>query len=147
MPPTTSLYLLDTNILVHFIRGDEVLARVRAIYHPLLIEPTPIISVVTVGELRSLAIQFDWQSGKVDRTEFCLGYFRRVSIDSADIIEAYAVLDAHTRRAGHTLGKNVAWIAATASVTGARLLTADRDFDRLDPHFLTLERIDLATKN
>jgi len=34
------------------------------------------------------------------------------------------------------MGKNDLWIAATAHVTGATLLTTDKDFDHLDPQFL-----------
>jgi predicted nucleic acid-binding protein len=139
LPP---LYLLDTNVLVHLIRGDAVWARVRAKYQPLLIDPRPLISVVTAGELRSLALQFNWQAAKIDQMEFCLGYFQWVSIDDPEIIRAYAVIDAHGHRTGHPLGKNDAWIAATAAVTGARLLTTDKDFDRLDPLFLSRDRID-----
>jgi tRNA(fMet)-specific endonuclease VapC len=65
-----------------------------------------------------------------------------VSIDDSEIIRAYAVIDAHSQRTGQPLGKNDAWIAATASVTGARLLTTDKDFDRLDPLFLLHDWID-----
>ncbi len=118
LPP---LYLLDTNVLVHLVRGDAVWVRVRATYQPLLADPRPILSVVSAGELRSLALQFNWQAQKIDQMEFCLGYFPRVSIDDEEIVRAYAMIDAHAQRAGHPLGKNDAWIAATASVTGARL--------------------------
>lgn len=142
MPALPPLYLLDTNILVHLVRGDAVWVRVRTTYQPLLIEPRPLISVVTAGELRSLALQFNWQTDRIDQLDFYLGYFKRVSIDDADIIRAYAVIDAHCRRIGQPLGKNDAWIAATASVAGARLLTTDKDFDRLDPLFLSRDWID-----
>ena len=80
--------------------------------------PAPIISVVTAGELRSLAFQFNWQAAKVDQMEFYLGYLKRVSIDDAEILQAYAVIDAHCQRIGQPLGKNDAWIAATASMMG-----------------------------
>jgi tRNA(fMet)-specific endonuclease VapC len=136
------LYLLDTNVLVHLVRGDAVWARVRAKYQPLLIDPRPILSVVTAGELRSLALQFNWQAEKIDQMEFYLGYLKRVSIDDSEIIQAYAVIDAYRQRTGRPLGENDGWIAATASVTGARLLTTDRDFDRLDPLFLSHDWID-----
>ena len=43
------------------------------------------------------------------------------------------------------MGKNDVWIAATAAVTGATLLTTDRDFDRLTPQFLTRVWIDPDT--
>ena len=142
MPQLPILYLLDTNILVHLVRGDAVWGRVRATFQPLLTDPRPIISVVTAGELRSLAFQFNWKTEKIDQVEYYLGYFKRVSIDDAEIIRAYSVIDAQTQRIGQPLGKNDAWIAATASVTGARLLTTDKDFDQLDPVFLSRDWID-----
>ena len=145
MPALSPLYLLDTNVLVHMIRGDAVSAHVRATISRSLIDPRPLVSVVTAGELRSLALQFNWQGGKIDQMEFYLGYFRRVSIDAPEIIQAYAVIDAHAQRIGQPLGKNDAWIAATASVTSARLLTTDKDFDRLDPLFLSRDWIDPDT--
>jgi len=43
------------------------------------------------------------------------------------------------------MGKNDLWIAATAAVTGATLLTTDRDFDKLAPRFLAREWIDPET--
>jgi predicted nucleic acid-binding protein len=142
VPDLPPLYLLDTNVLVHLVRGDAVWARVRATYQPLLIDPRPLISVVTAGELRSLALQFNWQAEKIDQMDFYLGYFQRVSIDDPEIIRAYAVIDAHCQRTGQPLGKNDAWIAATAAVMGARLLTTDKDFDQLDPLFISRDWID-----
>jgi tRNA(fMet)-specific endonuclease VapC len=41
------------------------------------------------------------------------------------------------------MGKNDLWIAATASVLSATLLTTDKDFDHLKDVFLSLERISL----
>jgi predicted nucleic acid-binding protein len=40
------------------------------------------------------------------------------------------------------MGKNDLWIAATASVLKAKLLTTDRDFDHLDSEFLEVIYID-----
>lgn len=54
------LYLLDTNILIHFVRADAVWASVRQRYSLFAIEPKPLISVVTAGELRSFAYQRQW---------------------------------------------------------------------------------------
>jgi hypothetical protein len=50
-------YLLDSNILVHMVRESLLADYVRLTYKPLLADPRPAISVVTEGELRSLAIQ------------------------------------------------------------------------------------------
>jgi tRNA(fMet)-specific endonuclease VapC len=41
------------------------------------------------------------------------------------------------------MGKNDIWIAATASVLNAVLLTTDNDFDHLHDEFLTVARVDL----
>ena len=138
----SELYILDTNILVHLVRADAVWQRIRGKHALLLRDPRPVISVVTDGELRSLAYQFHWQSDKRSQMEFVLGYFSRATIDHPRILDAYAVLDAHTQGLGHPMGKNDLWIAATAHATGACLLTTDRDFDQLSPQFLNREWLD-----
>lgn len=137
-----TLFLLDTNILVHLVRGDAVGERIRATYTPTLVEPRPLISIITEGELRSLAYQFRWGKSKVEKALFYLSYFKRVSIDQPEIYEAYAVIDAYSLSVGQSMGKNDLWIAATAHVLGATILTTDFDFDHLDPQFLHREWID-----
>jgi tRNA(fMet)-specific endonuclease VapC len=102
-----------------------------------MIEPRPLLSVVVAGELRSLAYQFQWGKAKLDKASFLLNYFQRISIDDPDIIEAYAVLDAYSESVGRKMGKNDLWIAATAKVMVATILTTDKDFDHLSPDFVT----------
>lgn len=145
-PTLPPLYLLDTNVLVHYVRASNVWEQVRSKYQPLLIEPRPVISVVTVGELRSLALQWKWGNKKLDHLEYALGFFRVLTIQDPDVIRAYATLDAYCESLGQSLGKNDVWIAATAVATGACLLTTDRDFDRLAPQFLTREWINPDTR-
>ena len=130
------LYLLDTNILIHYVRDDGIWRRIRDEYQLLLIDPTPIISIVTAGELRSLALQWAWGPAKLDRMEFILGYLDVVPVEDSVIVANYAEIDAHFQLRGRKLGKNDLWIAATAVRFDARLLTTDRDFDELDPLFL-----------
>ena len=97
---------------------------------------TPIISRVSEGELRSFAIQRSWGPAKLDQLEFHLVHFNIQSIDNPKLVRAYATLDAYAVSVGVTMGKNDLWIAATAVVTGATLLTTDRDFDVFAPRFL-----------
>src|SRR5258707_11440967 len=104
-------YLLDTNILVHFVRSDAIWRHIRATYSPLLVDPRPLISIVTVGELRSLANQFGWQAAKRSQMDFVSSYFRRISIDADRILDAYGMIDAHTQNIGQPMGKNDLWIA------------------------------------
>lgn len=141
------IYLLDTNLLVHFVRGSAVWEIVRGTYQPLTAEPRPIICVVSVGEIRSLAAQWNWGGRKTSQMEFAVGFFRVVSIHEPAILNMYATLDSFCEGIGQPMGKNDVWIAATAAVTGATLLTTDRDFDRLCPQFLTRVWIDPDTKS
>ena len=77
--------------------------------------------------------------------EFLLGYLESIFIDSREIVDVYSTIDSNLQRRGQVMGKNDLWIAATAIVHDATLLTTDADFDRLHPHFLTVERISPAT--
>jgi tRNA(fMet)-specific endonuclease VapC len=138
----TVLYLLDTNILVHQVRRDAVGERIRKIYSPLLAEPRPLISFVTEGELRSLSFQLGWGNDKTEQAHFLLTYFQRATIETEEVLQAYALIDTFSERMGRSMGKNDLWIAATAHTTGATLLTTDKDFDHLDSVFLKREWID-----
>lgn len=68
-----------------------------------------------------------------------------MDINHPDILSAYGELDDLSERAGRPMGKNDLWIAATAKVSGATLLTTDGDFDHLDPAHLTRIRVDQQT--
>ena len=140
------LYLLDTNILVHFVRDSALWVRIRSAYGLLTAVPTPQLSLVSSGELQSLSMQWDWGDRKLDQMDFALGFFRVRSIDDPEIILLYAAIDSFSESVGRPMGKNDVWIAATASVTGATLLTTDRDFDHLVPRFLKRDWIDPETR-
>jgi tRNA(fMet)-specific endonuclease VapC len=133
--------VLDTNILVHMVRGDQTGQQVKSIYEPLMATPRPSICIVTDGELRSLSAQFEWGEQKSTQALFLLSYFMRINIDAVKILEAYAAIDNYSLRMGRSMGKNDLWIAAAASVKGAILLTTDDDFDHLDGVFLTIRKI------
>jgi predicted nucleic acid-binding protein len=62
-----------------------------------------------------------------------------IDIDHPDILDAYGEIDHASRTSGRSMGKNDVWIAATAKVTKATLLTTDVDFDHL--HGTHLDRI------
>ena len=133
MPATL---ILDTNILVHYVRGDVLQQQIEATHQLYLAEEVPFISYVTVAELRSLAIQFGWGVTKRVQLNYLLATFRHIPIEEPRILEAYADIDAYSVAQGFEMGKNDVWIAATAHVTGAILLTTDKDFDHLDGKFL-----------
>ncbi len=138
----TPRYVLDTNLLVHHVRDDATWDRIREDYQLLLIEPKPIISIATTAELKSLSKQFHWGRAKLDKMDFLLGYLDEIPIDDHKLVDHYATIDAHTQNRGEKMGKNDLWIAATAVLADATLLTTDTDFDQLHPHFLNVERIE-----
>ncbi|MGH9845169.1 MAG: type II toxin-antitoxin system VapC family toxin [Blastocatellia bacterium] len=135
------LYLFDTNILVHLVRDDLTGQEIRAKFTPYTRDPKPLICVVTDGELRSLSLQFRWGSQKIDKMNFALDYFGRVPIEPKEVLETYAAIDAYSKAKGIKMGKNDIWIAASAVITNARILTTDEDFDHLDPDFIAVDRL------
>jgi tRNA(fMet)-specific endonuclease VapC len=141
-PPIVPLYLMDTNILVHYVRRDVLGQHIEANYSLLTTPVIPLISVVTEGELRAFALKNGWGHSKIQQLEYLLTCVSRVSIDDPGIITAYAAIDAFSERIGITMGKNDCWIAATANVTGSRLLTTDLDFEHLSGVFLDRDWID-----
>lgn len=134
-PP--SLYLLDTNILLAYIRDSALSMWIEAVHGLLTLRLIPGYSIVSEGELRVLALRLNWGAARLRRLEHLLTTFTRISLDVSGVIDAYATIDAYTVRAGRPMGKNDVWIAATANAIGATLLTTDRDFDHLDPIFVT----------
>jgi tRNA(fMet)-specific endonuclease VapC len=135
-------YLLDTSIVIVYLGAGDLARRIEAIYALRTTPVVPLISVVTEGELESAARQFGWGKERQRELRILIGQFQSISLGFPGIIEAYGEIDDYSRRLGRVMGKNDVWIAATAHVTSARLLTLDRDFDHLDPSFLTHDYID-----
>jgi tRNA(fMet)-specific endonuclease VapC len=137
-----ALFLLDTNILVHYVRGDRVWRLIQSRYSLLIRDPSPIISVVTIGELKSLAQRLRRGLRRLLNVDFILGYFDALTIDDERVYDAYATIETYTRTIGRPMGKNDLWIAATTYVAGATILTTDHDFDHRAPQFLAVDWID-----
>lgn len=124
-------YLLDTNILVHLIRGDETGKRVDERFGLRENLLTCAISVVTVGEMLSLAQRRQWGANKMQDLGKLLGRLLQIDLGDRNILEAYAVIDNFSKDRTCDMGKNDLWIAATAKATGYTLLTNDKDFRHL----------------
>ena len=76
-----------------------------------------------------------------------------VDINTDRIIQRYAEVDAYSQgkdrskplpsgMSSRNMGKNDIWIAATASVLNATLVTTDTDFDHLNGVFLNVAYVD-----
>jgi tRNA(fMet)-specific endonuclease VapC len=123
--------LLDTSILVALIRGNPLGHHVDATYGIRTSLSRSMISIVTVGEVYSLSRQFAWGSKKHEKLEALLNELVWLDINQPQILSAYGEIDHASKSMGRKMGKNDVWIAATARVCGATLLTTDTDFDHL----------------
>lgn len=145
MIPSDSLILLDTNILVHLARGDALGRRVDEDHNLRARRDRPLVSVVTAGELASVVLKWSWGEKKRQFVHDLLLELVPVPVTPGQLVDAYGEIDhftEHVQKPARPMGKNDLWIAATAHVTGATLLTSDEDFDHLAPRFFSLVRVD-----
>ena len=122
-----TLYLLDTNIASHVIKGDIPRVRERLAAVPLR---SVAISVVTRAELRYGVAKRGHPPGLATRVhEFLI----RVEVLSwtPDVADVYGDLRAACEAAGVTLSPLDMMIAAHAKAAKATLVTRDRVFRRI----------------
>jgi tRNA(fMet)-specific endonuclease VapC len=144
-------FVFDTGMIVGYVRGASFTQFVDKKYQPLEPPNLSVISAVSKGEILSLAIQFGWGAQKKQILQEILAKLPAVDIRRTQIIERYAEIDSYSQGkypnkplpvSPRNMGKNDVWIAATASVLGAKLLTIDKDFDHLNGVFLDVLYID-----
>lgn len=147
-------YVLDTNILLIYLRDKRLVKYIDKKYQLLSVSNNPIISLVSIGEIKSIALRNGWsvkQQSKI--TEFTK-QFLIADINAEAIIQRYAEIDAFSQRKlpgkqllsnARNMGKNDLWIASTASILNAPLLTTVKDFHHLDNEFLHVEFIDFES--
>ena len=142
-PMTT--FLLDTNILVGFIREASWALRAREEFLLGDQDVMVVTSVVCQGEILALAEKRGWGEEKRIELASLLAKVPTVDINKQAILNAYALIDAWTHGKSVTaphdasppkpavsMGKNDLWIAATAHASKATLLSTDKNFDHLD---------------
>jgi len=142
--------LFDTGILVGMVRKAPWVEPVILKYPSAT--NIHLISIVSKAELYSLAFQFNWGTSKRQILEGILNAISFTDINNNRIIDAYAKIDAYSKgkltsnplppgHGAYKMGKNDLWIAATAHVLNARLVSTDKDFDHLNNVFFDLEYI------
>lgn len=148
-------YIFDTNILLHFLRGSLIKSTITETYEPLSSKHKVVISVVTLGEIHSIAIQNKWGAGRMIALETLYKEFIIADIHAENVIQRYAEIDAYSQgrlpgkalgKSSRNMGKNDLWIAATASVLNATLISTDQDFDHLKDVFLPFLKIENSQK-
>jgi tRNA(fMet)-specific endonuclease VapC len=146
-------YLLDTNIILIYIRNNEITQRLENQLNLFSGEHNLIISVVSIGELKSIAKQNQWGKTKWRKMQAIINDFLIADINTEEIIDKYAEIDAFSQgklseyplgSSARNMGKNDLWIAATASVLNLELITTDDDFEHLRQEFIQLRKIELS---
>lgn len=144
-------YVLDTNILLIYLRDPLTKAQIEQQYDPFAAPNNPIISIVSVGEIKSIALQNQWSGKRLAAVEALLQKAIITDIKYEPILQNYAEIDAFSQGrlmarplglSARNMGKNDLWIAATAAVSNAQLLTTDHDFDHLHGNFLTVVTVE-----
>lgn len=89
--------VLDTNILVHWLRGKDAGEKLRTDYALGNRTPRPILPLVVKAEIKSLALQFGWGPEKNKSLDELLRELPIAEISSEPVIGAYASLADSTR--------------------------------------------------
>jgi len=145
-------YLLDTNILLVYVRADQVARAIEKDLKLMTGNHNLTTSIVSVGEIKSIAIKNKWGNRKIKRLEDLLENFLVADINVEEIVDRYAEVDAYSQGklpgekvdfSSRNMGKNDLWIAATGSVLKMVLITTDGDFDHLGGKYLKIKKLNL----
>jgi len=138
------LLLLDTNVLIHLARADEVGKWVAENYRLEERAERPLLCTVVEAEIRALASYRKWGARKLEELGKLLDECVRVEVDRPAVIDSYVELYSFARSTGRAIwqkNQNDLWLAATARATDAILLTQDADFDFLHPEQIQVELV------
>ncbi len=145
-------FLFDTNIILIYLRDQFAKQTIENIFNPFDLANVVLASVVTIGELKSFSLNNKWGKTKIQKMEELLLRCAVVDINTEDVLNRYAEIDAFSQGrlaskplnlSARNMEKNDLWIPATASVLNATLLTTDNDFDHLNKEFLDVAKIEL----
>ena len=150
-----SRFLLDTNILLGFVREAAWAIKARADYGLGDSETMVFTSVICRGEILALAEKLGWGKDKRRRLDDILETIPTLDINQPAILDAYARIYAWTRgrpavspdgaeppQPARPMGQNDMWIAATTHVSNATLLSTDTDFEYLAGIWLAFTLVD-----
>jgi len=138
--------LFDTNILMALSRNFRAKEAMKVINPD---DKQIFVSVATIGELKSLALQNNWGQHKLQSLNEIFDEITVVDINE-NFIDIYVEIDAYSQRRNprikdysfstpRNMGKNDLWIASTAALLGLKLITTDNDFNHLHDVFLEVE--------
>jgi tRNA(fMet)-specific endonuclease VapC len=138
-------YVLDTSTVLNLIRGKDLGKQIDAAYGLVVSMHRQTISIVTHGELKTLAKRRYWGPAKQQALAAALGNLVTINIDSDPLVDAYVRVEEACRSTPggeRKMGQNDMWIAATALLSGLPLITTDKDFNHLNGRVITVHWVD-----
>jgi predicted nucleic acid-binding protein len=113
--------VVDTDVLSFLFKNHPIANR----YDGDLAGSAPLISFMTVAEVERWALQYEWG---LQRLHSLHAYLRRFTVvpSSPDLCHTWAEVTIAARRAGRRIACEDAWIAATAMLYEAPLVTHNR---------------------
>lgn len=146
-------YILDTNILVAYLRKADIYHFIERTYKPFDKSNFSAISIVSHGELFTIAKRNNWGRQKIQALEEILRNIMSIPIDNSQLTRAYAEIETYSQNwdaskplpmgvSPRNMKDNDLWIAATAHATRSTLLTTDGDFHHLDGVYFPLIELD-----
>ncbi len=139
-----SRFILDTNMLLGFVREAPWAIKIRADYRLGDSETMVFTSVICRGEILALAEKFGWGKERRRSLDDVLEMIPTLGINQPAILDAYARIDAWTHgkpvasprsvlppKPAVSMKQNDMWLAATTHASDATLLSTDTDFEHL----------------
>jgi tRNA(fMet)-specific endonuclease VapC len=129
-------YLLDSNVILKCLQNQAFKDHLQGSTEVFSADNQAIMSIVSIGELKAIALRNGWGATKTGLMLNFLEQFIILGINAEDITDKYAEIDAFSQGkhlslnhglSARNMGKNDLWIAASASITKATLLTLDKD--------------------
>lgn len=145
--------LLDTSVILHYMRDDELSRKIEATHH-LVSDPGKLVllTAINIGEMEGFFLRKGYGEKQTARWKRLIDKAIILNVDGKDakLMKAYAEIQAFcqnnhpTLKSGNskTIGQNDMWIAAIANVTQSTLFTKDPDFDHLKGVFVELVKIE-----
>ncbi len=118
-------YLLDSNVVIELLRGDQ------AVQARLAIEPETFVNVVVLGELYFGARKSKNVDRNVERIEEFAGNISILGCEH-ETSRRYGALKRDLAAHGRLIPENDIWIAATALQHGLTLVTRDTHFEAVE---------------
>lgn len=144
-------YLFDTNIILHLVRGSLEYQMWNQTYQFFDKDNVVMTSLISIGEMESLAHQLNWGDIKRQKLADVLSQTKIVNLNAMTAL-TYARIDAYSQNklknnplptglTARNMGKNDIWLAATAHLGDCQFVTTDHDFDHLKDIYIDLLRL------